>query len=55
MALPAALFGFLVEARTRLALMCSEHEPLTCHRCLLAIEGARQFKVMRINEYFPIL
>lgn len=22
-------------ARTRPALMCSEHEPLTCHRCLL--------------------
>jgi uncharacterized protein (DUF488 family) len=22
-------------ARTRLALMCSEYEPLTCHRCLL--------------------
>ena len=22
-------------SRTRLALMCSEHEPLTCHRCLL--------------------
>jgi uncharacterized protein (DUF488 family) len=22
-------------ARSRLALMCSEHEPLTCHRCLL--------------------
>ena len=21
--------------RTRLALMCSEHDPLTCHRCLL--------------------
>jgi uncharacterized protein (DUF488 family) len=24
-----------IAARTRLALMCSEHEPLTCHRCLL--------------------
>jgi uncharacterized protein (DUF488 family) len=24
-----------IAPRTRLALMCSEHEPLTCHRCLL--------------------
>ena len=24
-----------IASRTRLALMCSEHEPLTCHRCLL--------------------
>ena len=24
-----------IAARARLALMCSEHEPLTCHRCLL--------------------
>jgi uncharacterized protein (DUF488 family) len=24
-----------IAARTRLALMCSEYEPLTCHRCLL--------------------
>jgi hypothetical protein len=24
-----------ITPRTRLALMCSEHEPLTCHRCLL--------------------
>ncbi len=24
-----------IASRARLALMCSEHEPLTCHRCLL--------------------
>jgi uncharacterized protein (DUF488 family) len=24
-----------IAPRTRLALVCSEHEPLTCHRCLL--------------------
>jgi uncharacterized protein (DUF488 family) len=24
-----------IALRTRLALMCSEHEPVTCHRCLL--------------------
>ena len=24
-----------IASRTRLTLMCSEHEPLTCHRCLL--------------------
>jgi uncharacterized protein (DUF488 family) len=24
-----------IASRTRLALMCSEHEPLACHRCLL--------------------
>jgi uncharacterized protein (DUF488 family) len=24
-----------IATRTRLALMCAEHEPLTCHRCLL--------------------
>jgi uncharacterized protein (DUF488 family) len=37
----APLFGEGIEqveqiaTRTRLSLMCSEHEPLTCHRCLL--------------------
>jgi uncharacterized protein (DUF488 family) len=61
-AAPAFLDGIVrveeIAARTLLALMCSEHEPLNCHRCLLvgrhlALRGAAIAHILRDGTIEP--